>query len=190
MVRSFRTEFETREADDGQKTISGYFAVFDSQTELFPGGYEQIAPEAFDSSMSGDVRALINHDTRLVLGRTKAGTLRLRKDSHGLWGDITINEKDSDAMNLYERVKRGDVDQCSFGFIINAEDTEWRDDGTVLWTIRDVELLEVSPCTFPQYEDTGISARHKEIDQHKEKEQEQWRHKWRHKLKGKLSERR
>lgn len=186
MVRSFRTEFETREADDGQKTISGYFAVFDSQTELFPGGYEQIAPEAFDSSMNGDVRALINHDTRLVLGRTKAGTLRLRKDSNGLWGDITINEKDSDAMNLYERVKRGDVDQCSFGFIINAEDTEWRDDGTVLWTIRDVELLEVSPCTFPQYEDTGISARSKEVTRHKEKEAEQWKHN----LKGKLSERR
>lgn len=70
------------------------------------------------------VRALIDHETRLVLGRSKAGTLELREDSHGLWGKIRINPNDTDAMNLYNRVKRGDVDQCSFGFNIVKEDTE------------------------------------------------------------------
>lgn len=175
-TRTITTDVKTREAEDGKKTISGYFAVFDSETELWPGAYEEIAPEAFDSSISGDVRALVNHNTSLVLGRTKAGTLSLRTDSHGLWGDITINENDTDALNLYERVKRGDVDQCSFGFEILKEEADWRDDGTVKWTLRDLNLFEVSPCTFPAYEDTGIQARHKEVKQYRKKQNEQWMH--------------
>lgn len=184
LTRSFKTDFKTREEQDGKKTISGYFAVFNSETELWPGAFEEIAPEAFNSSVSGDVRALINHDTRLVLGRTKAGTLSLKTDSRGLWGEITINENDTDALNLYERVKRGDVDQCSFGFNILDEEIEWRDDGTVKWTLREVELFEVSPCTFPAYEDTGIQAREKEVEQHREKQLEQWKHNTLKRLKG------
>src|SRR5690606_21011655 len=128
---------------------------------------EEIAPTAFDGSLDRDVRALINHDSTLVLGRTKAGTLELRVDSHGLWGRVKINPKDTDAVNLYDRVKRGDVDQCSFGFNILDEVTEWRDDGTVKWTITKAELWEVSVCTFPAYEQTSIQARMAEVEQHR-----------------------
>src|SRR5690606_33485190 len=103
--------------------IEGYWVVFNQETELWPGAFEEIAPTAFDGSLDRDVRALINHDSTLVLGRTKAGTLELRVDSHGLWGRVKINPKDTDAVNLYERVKRGDVDQCSFGFNILDEVT-------------------------------------------------------------------
>lgn len=71
LTRSWKAEFETREAEDGKKTISGYFAVFNSETELWPGAYEEIAPEAFANTMSNDIRALTNHDDTLVLGRTK-----------------------------------------------------------------------------------------------------------------------
>ena len=170
LTRSWRTEFETRESEDGRKTITGYFAVFNSETELWPGAYEEIASEAFDDTMSNDIRALTNHDTTLVLGRNKTGTLRLRVDTRGLWGEIDINENDSDATNLYERVRRGDVDQCSFGFDILKEDTEWRDDGTVKWIIRKIDLHEVSVCTFPAYEDTGVQARHAQVQQHREKQ--------------------
>lgn len=92
LTRSWKAEFETREAEDGKKTISGYFAVFNSETELWPGAYEEIAPEAFANTMSNDIRALTNHDDTLVLGRTKVGTLRLRTDTRGLWGEIDINE--------------------------------------------------------------------------------------------------
>lgn len=56
------------------------------------GFTEQIDPHAFDDQLGGDVRALIDHDTRLVLGRTCAGTLTLRVDEHGLWGSIAVNE--------------------------------------------------------------------------------------------------
>lgn len=163
-LRSVCTQFETRE-DDGAPHISGYFAVFNSDYEIGPGMSESVAPGAFSKTLGGDIRALTNHDTTLVLGRNTAGTLEIREDSHGLWGDIRINPNDSDAMNTYERVKRGDVDQCSFGFDIIAEETEFRDDGSVHWTIREVELFEVSVCTFPAYKETNVSARSAQRDQ-------------------------
>jgi hypothetical protein len=134
--------------------------------------------------MANDVRALTNHDTTLVLGRTKAHTLELREDSRGLWGRININPNDSDALNLYERVKRGDVDQCSFGFDIRSEDTDIREDGSVHWTIRDVELYEVSCCTFPAYEETSISARSDQRDEIMKRQKQAWQEQARKKLKG------
>ena len=182
-IRSVTTEFTTRE--DGESlAIEGYFAVFNSNYEIAPGMSESIAPGAFASSISGDIRALINHDTTLVLGRTKANTLQLREDSHGLWGHIDINPNDGDAMNLYNRVKRGDVDQCSFGFDIRSEDTDIKDDGSIHWTIKDVELYEVSCCTFPAYEATNISAREHDRDTIKKRERDAWRQKMMARLKG------
>lgn len=182
-LRTASTQFETRE--DGENlSIEGYFAVFNSNYEIAPGMSESIAPGAFSKTLSGDIRALINHDTTFVLGRTKANTLQLREDAHGLWGHIDINPNDSDAMNLYERVKRGDVDQCSFGFDILSEETDFRDDGSVHWTIKEVELYEVSPCTFPAYEETNISARAKERDDLLKRRNEAWKEKVLKKLKG------
>lgn len=182
-LRTASTQFETRE--DGENLyIEGYFAVFNSNYEIGPGMSESIAPGAFDNTLSGDIRALINHDTTLVLGRTKARTLELRTDAHGLWGRITINRNDGDALNLYERVKRGDVDQCSFGFDIISQETDFRDDGSVHWTITEVELFEVSPCTFPAYEETNISARAQERDDLLKRKNEAWKEKVLKKLKG------
>ena len=158
-TRSVPVNFQTR-SDDTGPVIAGYFAVFNNPTELWPGCIEQIAPGAFAASLNGDVRALIDHDTRLVIGRTVAGTLTLREDEFGLYGEIKINEHDSDAMNLYARVQRGDVSQCSFGFDIVAEDYVVSPDGqTCTWTIREVKLYEVSVVTFPAYDATSVSAR-------------------------------
>lgn len=173
-VRSATTEFTTRE--DGEKlSIEGYFSVFDSIYEIAPGMTESVAQGAFSRTISGDIRALINHDTTLVLGRTKANTLELREDTHGLWGHIDINPNDVDAMNLYERVKRGDVDQCSFGFEIRSQDTDIKEDGSIHWTIKDVDLFEVSCCTFPAYEQTNISARTAERDDIQERSLQAWK---------------
>ena len=94
MMRS--TDFETRE-DEGNPIIEGYFAVFDSIYEISPGMTESIAPGAFTEALGGDVRALINHDTTLVLGRNTANTLELKEDSHGLWGRIRVNPEDQPA---------------------------------------------------------------------------------------------
>lgn len=173
-LRSIPAKFETRE-EDGTKAIEGYFAVFNSNYEIGPGMSESIAPGAFANSVSGDIRALINHDTTLVLGRTKAHTLTLREDEHGLWGRVEINPNDSDAMNLYERVSRGDVDGCSIGFSILNEETDFRDDGSVHWTIKDVELFEVSACTFPAYTETNISARERQYADLKKRSLDLWK---------------
>lgn len=162
-TRSISSEFQTRMEND-EMTIEGYFAVFDTNYDIARGATESVAPGAFSNTLTRDIRALVDHETRLVLGRNKAGTLELREDSRGLWGKIRINPNDSDAINLYERVKRGDVDQCSFGFDIVSEDTEFRDDGSVHWTIREVKLYEVSVVTFPAYTDTGVSARADEAE--------------------------
>ena len=155
--------FQTRDDDEGP-IIEGYFAVFNSDYELWPGAIEQVAPGAFANCLGGDVRARTDHETRLVLGRTTAGTLSLHEDERGLYGVIKLNVHDQDAMNLYARVQRGDVSQCSFGFDIIAEDFEEHPDGSVLWTIREVFLYEVSVVTFPAYTETSVEARKNDLE--------------------------
>lgn len=182
-VRMIPSKFTTREEGE-EKKIEGYFAVFNSNYDIGPGMSESVAPGAFSNTLSGDIRALVNHDTTLVLGRTKAHTLELHEDEHGLFGSIAVNSNDSDAMNLYERVKRGDVDGCSFGFDINDEESEFRDDGSIHWTIKDVTLYEVSCCTFPAYEETNISAREKDRDTIRERETQAWRERMKKELDG------
>ena len=145
---------------------------------------ESIAPGAFTNTLADDIRALVNHDSTLVLGRTTAHTLELRQDEHGLWGSISVNPKDADAVNLYERVKRGDVSQCSFGFDIVKQESEVRDDGHVHWTIREVKLYEVSCVTFPAYEETNVSARSKERDDILKRKVEAWRENMKERLKN------
>ncbi len=161
-VRSIEAGFKTRDAEGGP-VIEGYFAVFNSDYEIWPGAVEQVAPGAFRNSLGGDVRALADHDTRIVLGRTAAGTLTLHEDDRGLFGSIRINPEDQEAMNLYARVQRGDVTQCSFGFDIVDEEYAQRPDGSELWTIRDVVLYEVSVVTFPAYAETSVQARKNDI---------------------------
>ena len=184
------TKFNTRE--DGEALyIEGYFAVFNSTYEIWNDATESIAPGAFTETLKdADVRALINHDTRLVLGRTKAETLELREDDHGLWGRVLINPNDQDAMNLYERVKRGDVDQCSFGFESVREETDFKDDGSVHWTIMEVRLWEVSVCTFPAYEETEVSARKRDAEdalkEIRERKAKAWKETTLKKLKGEI----
>lgn len=181
-VRCVASEFQTRAEDDGLY-ISGYFSVFNSNYQLWEGATESVAETAFDDTLSGDIRCLVDHETRLVLGRTKAGTLTLKTDSRGLWGEVKINPKDTDAMNLYERVKRGDVDQCSFGFRILDE--EFTDSGnSVHWTIKKVELYEVSVVTFPAYTDTSVSARERDLESIRSKQNTVWKERMLKKLKG------
>lgn len=182
-IRSAESKFNTRE--DGEDLyIEGYFSVFNSNYELWQRATESIDSHAFDNALSDDIRALVDHDTHLVLARNKAGTLELKIDSRGLWGKIRINPKDSDAMNLYERVKRGDVDQCSFGFDILDQEAEYREDGTVHWTIKSVKLYEVSVCTFPAYEDTSVSARKKDYEDIKKRWLELWKTQMTARIKG------
>jgi uncharacterized protein len=156
-----------RSAENGEvkeKIIEGYFSVFNTPTELWGGVYEQVAPTAFKNSINNnlDIKAYFNHNSDVVLGRTNANTLSLRTDNTGLYGTIIINENDAQALNVYERVKRGDITQCSFGFR-NAIETQTSYKDGKMYTIDDLKLIEVSICTNPQYEETEIVARRKVI---------------------------
>ena len=151
-------EFKTRE--DGEDLfIEGYFSVFNSEYQVWDDWTEVVRQGAFAETIrKDDIRALINHDTTLVLGRNTAGTLELQEDGHGLFGRIKVNPNDQDAMNVYARVQRGDVTQCSFGFDVLDNDTEVKDGVNYTYLTR-VKLWEVSVCTFPAYTETEVQAR-------------------------------
>ncbi len=182
-MRTVASDFKTRE-DGEELRIEGYFAVFNSIYNIWDGASESVAPGAFSETLGGDIRALIDHETMYVLGRNQAGTLELREDSHGLWGSILINPNDQDAMNLYSRVQRGDVNQCSFGFDILEEETEFLEDGSIHWTIKKVKLYEVSVCTFPAYAETSVQARKDEYTELMKRKADAWRAEMRDRLKG------
>lgn len=183
-MRTIRSEFKTRETEDKKERIEGYFAVFGDTYDMGDGMSESIDPHAFDDAISDDVRFLTDHETRLVLGRTSAHTGELKSDTHGLWGSVDINPNDVDATNLYARVQRGDVNQCSFGFDILDESAEVRDDGSIHWTIRKVKLYEVSVCTFPAYETTAVAARSKQKEEILKRAAEKWRIGMKERLRG------
>ena len=155
------TQFKTRSDESGRLILEGYFIKYGVETELWPGFFELIEKSAVDKALGNkpDVRALFNHDSNLCLGRTGNKTLQLKSDNIGLFGVIEINSSDPDAVGAHARIDRQDVNGCSFGFIELAFEIVERNDGTVLKIVKDMELLEVSPCTFPAYPQTEISAR-------------------------------
>lgn len=183
-VRAMPVEFKTRD-EDNNLYLEGYFAVFDSNYEVGEGMSESIDPHAFDEALDDDIRCLTDHDTRLVLGRTRANTFEVSVDSHGLYGRAIINPNDVDAMNTKARVDRGDVNQASFGFDILDEEAEVQENGDVHWTIKRVKLYECSVVTFPAYKETNISARAEQKAEIMKRSQAAWKIKQLERLKGK-----
>lgn len=168
----------TRTDENGDLFLEGMFVVYDSIYNVYPGATESIARGALAEAIKGDVRALYNHNSDIVLGRTSAGTLELKDTEDGLWGRIHINAKDTQAVDVYERVKRGDISCCSFGFEIPAgcDVCSKNPDGSLHWTITRVEpLYEVSPSAFPAYEATHINARERQRDAMRERELAAWK---------------
>lgn len=165
--------------------IEGIFSVYNSNYYVWDGVTESIAPGAFRNSIHGDVRALYNHNSDIILGRTSAGTLELEDREEGLWGRIKLNKNDTDAANVYERIKRGDISGCSFGFDIKDEERSVSDDGSVHYTIKEVDpLFEISPVVFPAYEATHVEARHLNEENIKKRMNEEWKMRMKEKLKG------
>lgn len=159
---------EIRAESDAFK-IGGYFILFDDETELYDGIFEKVDSKALDNTLDNDIRCLFNHDTAKVLGRTSSSTLKLVKDDKGLYGEVLINQNDNEALNVYERVKRGDINQCSFGFNILKEEQRYDDKNDSLHiTLKEVDLHEVSIVTFPAYPNTAVSARAKQLEDYKE----------------------
>lgn len=183
-IRDFRTKFTiTRaEEDAAEKVIEGYFALYDQETELFQNSFEIISKGAFDKTINNDIRALWNHNTQYVLGRSKNGSLQLRADEKGLYATIKLPNTQY-AQDLYELVQRGDIDQASFGFNILDEDLEELSNG-YRWRIKNIDLHEISVVTFPQYENTSVQARSKQIEQLEERKLQEKKNALSKRLKG------
>ena len=180
----FRTDFQTRQEND-TKYIEGYFIRFNEETELWGGVFEEVAPEAVDDSLkNNDIRCLFNHDTSIVLGRTGNGTLELKKDSKGIFGRVKINPNDKQALDIYARIERGDINACSFGFNIINEEIQNRDEGTVKFILMKIDLHEVSPVTFPAYPTTSIQARKQDLAEHKKRKLEVKKNKLKERLRN------
>lgn len=157
LERRYVTDMELRLSDEEESnTIIGYAAVFNSWSEDLGFFKEQIAPGAFKRTIkNGDVRALINHNPDLVIGRTKNKTLRLSEDDKGLAFEVDLPDT-SYALDLRESIRRKDITQNSFGFQTIKD--EWSEDGKRR-TLKEVKLFDVSPVTFPAYKQTTVKMR-------------------------------
>ena len=151
---------EVRESDGDEMTLEGYAAVYNSETDL--GHFrEVIKPGAFDDVLDNDVRALINHDPNLILGRTTNGTLELSVDERGLKYRVKLGDQQY-AKDFYESVKRGDISQSSFAFTIDQQ--SWNEERTVRSVDKVRQLLDVSPVTYPAYAAATVQARDQQLE--------------------------
>ena len=146
-----KREFRMENAEYEGNTIRGYAAVYNSDSEWMGGFYEQIATGAFDDVLDNDTRAYFNHDENLLLGRVSSGTLRIGTDARGLYYEVDLPNT-SYANDLVELMKRGDVNQSSFAFLIDSDRWEERDGKTYRIIEKVSRLLDVSPVSQPAYE--------------------------------------
>ncbi len=158
-LRTYGTAELRVAAAAGQPRIGGYAAVFNQLSEDLGGFREQIGPGAFARVLRDDVRALFNHDPSLVLGRTRAGTLRLTEDDHGLGYEVDPPATRA-AEDVLELMRRGDVTQSSFAFTVLRDEWQLLPDGTAIRTVLEVErLYDVSVVTYPAYPQTSSAVR-------------------------------
>lgn len=153
-------ELRVSKPDDGPPRIAGYAARFNSLSGNLGGFVEKIAPGAFKRALAErqDVRALFNHDPNYVIGRTGANTLTLREDETGLWMEAQPPDT-TWARDLLTSISRGDISQMSFAFSVapNGDAVDPKAKPPVR-TLLDVDLFDVSPVTYPAYEQTQVSV--------------------------------
>lgn len=152
------------EGEEGKAFIKGYAAVYESETMIYDGCMEKISKGAADDCLNDDVRCLFNHNPNYILGRSTAGTLKFGSDDTGIWYENELDLSIDSHSSLYKSMKRGDITQSSFAFVVKEQtwtDTK-NDDGsyTYLRTITKFEMIyDVSPVTYPAYADTTVAAR-------------------------------
>lgn len=149
---------ESVRAEGETPGLSGYAALFDTNSQDLGGFTEDVAPGAFKETIThDDIRGLWNHNPDVVLGRNRAQTLRLTEDAKGLAFELDLPDTQA-ARDLLTSVKRGDVSQMSFGF--QTIDDEWSTrDGLAHRRLVKVRLFDISPVTYPAYLDTSVGTR-------------------------------
>jgi HK97 family phage prohead protease len=161
-TRTFTADCELRAGSDGSVILRGLASVFETLSENLGGFREIISAGAFDETDVSDVRGLFNHDANFVLGRTVSKTLRLSTEARGLQYEIDMPTTQTIADLVIEPIRRGDVSQSSFAFIVGRGNDEWdeNEDGVLIRTIRKVQrLFDVSPVTYPAYTEATVGIR-------------------------------
>lgn len=162
--RTHTVEMRVKDATYGKKipTMEGYAANFNSLSEDLGGFREILMPGCFSKAIAtSDIRCLFNHNPDKILGRNTSGTLRVVEDERGLRFECEPGDQ-TYAKDLEISMRRGDVNQCSFGFRIAKDGDNWKEDSDGLWirTIHEVErLYDVSPVTYPAYISTDCAVR-------------------------------
>lgn len=155
-TRTVATDFEVR-SESNTLVIEGYALKWDVRSKNLGGFVERVAEGATKKTIQeSDVRALVNHDPNKVFGRSKSGTLELSNDSTGTHYRVKGDLRQSYVQDLAIAMERGDVTQSSFGFRVVGNGQEWGEDedGYPLRTLTEIQLFDVSPVTYPAYEDS------------------------------------
>lgn len=175
-IRKFiATDLETRtEENSNEKIISGYINKFNTRSQ-YMGFYEEVAKGAFDKTLADghNIYAMYNHNSDMILGSTRSGSLKLNVDNIGLHFELRINPNISYANDIAELIKAGDLEGCSFGFWVIDDEWTYTEDKVDLRIIKEIELIEVTITPFPAYLDSEASCRsfelhNKEVEKAKE----------------------
>lgn len=152
--RTYSREVRLEETE-ASRTLKGYAVVWNTPSQDLGGYYETVVPNAFGDIQNKDIRAFFNHDYNYLLGRTTSNSLRLWQDETGLGFEIDLAPT-AKGEEVYQLVKRGDLDGVSFGAIVLEE--QWSEDGSNN-ALNSMELIEISPVVFPAFLQPNVSAR-------------------------------
>lgn len=147
-----------------ENVVEGYALKFNKESRDLGGFVETISPTALDGVDLTDVRCFLDHDSSKLLGRTSSGTLELNIDDIGLKFRCVLPNTSvgRDAMEL---VKRGDLNQCSFGFTVKHNDWHKRSDTLLERTITQIgQLFEISLVSIPAYDDTDVTVASRSLE--------------------------
>jgi HK97 family phage prohead protease len=154
-------ELRIQNGTDGSRTLSGVAVVYNSPSVDMGGWREIVVPGCFtDTLKNSDVLMLRDHASIQLLGREKSGTLTLRDSPTGL-NFIRKLPNTTQAADLAESIRRGDLDGVSFGFTVAENGDKWASDGkgTVTRSLLKVDLAEISVTSFPAYPAASVSIR-------------------------------
>lgn len=162
MISVDMAEMRVEEGSEGPK-ITGYAAVFNRKSQDLGGFQEVIRPGAFRKAIQkADIRALFNHDPNYVLGRLQSGTLTLEENTKGLKYEVTPPDSQLIRDMVIEPIKRGDIDGCSFSFMVSGDGEKWQEqsDGLMLREVLEIsDMRDVGPVTYPAYLNTSVNVR-------------------------------
>ncbi len=158
---------EQRDGESGGRTVTGYAAKFDKWSEPIYGWFiEQLRAGAFDECDTSDAIMCFNHNVDDILARTASKTLTLSVDGIGLRFSFEAPNTTT-GNNMVELLRRGDISQCSFRFVVGKDEWLYADEKNALkydqrTIIQVSKLYDVALVVYPAYKDTEASVRHLE----------------------------